>query len=160
MAKALGADQNVIAALSQAFFAMAIEFGSGVGFWLVFGHAGPRGRAEINPPTELVPVEPPQKVIPIVEKPADIVERFFLEVVRPALNRRVRSLLMREAFRQWCADRSIDVVVSHAMFGRLACWQKGRIGGAVWYLDCELAEGYAAYEPKALPRPRLICPGQ
>jgi hypothetical protein len=31
----------------------------------------------------------------------------------------------------------------------------------VWYLDCELAEGYAALtpdqarEPKALPRPRL-----
>jgi hypothetical protein len=63
MAKALGADQNVIAALSQAFFAIAIEFGSGVGFWLVFGHAGPRGRAEVNPPsqsTELVPVEPPR----------------------------------------------------------------------------------------------------
>ena len=148
--------------LSQAFFAIAIEFGSGVGFWLVFGHAGPRGRAEVNPPsqsTELVRVEPTQKLIPIDEKPADIVERFFLEVVRPALNCRVRSLVMWEAFRQWCADRSIDVAVSHAMFGRLARWQKGRIGGAVWYLDCELAEGYAVYEPKALPRPRLVAEG-
>jgi hypothetical protein len=162
MAKALGADQNVIAALSQAFFAIAIEFGSGVGFWLVFGHAGSRARAEVNPPTqssELVPVEPPQKLIPIDEKPADIVEHFFLEVVRPALNRRVRSLVMWEAFRQWCVDRSIDVAVSHAMFGRLARWQKGRIGGAVWYLDCELAEGYAVHEPKALPRPRHVAEG-
>jgi hypothetical protein len=43
------------------------------------------------------------------------------------------------------------------MFGRLARWQKGRIGGVVWYLDCELAEGYgAASEPKALPRPGII----
>ena len=30
MAKAIGTDQNIIAALSQAFFAIAIEFGSGV----------------------------------------------------------------------------------------------------------------------------------
>jgi hypothetical protein len=159
MAKAIGADQSLIAALSMAFFAIAIEFGSGVGFWLVFGHGGPRPRAEVHPPpssTELVPVDPPQKLIPIDEKPADIVERFFLEVVRPALNRRVRSLVMWEAFRMWRADRSIDVAVSHAMFGRLARWQKGRIGGAVWYLDCELAEGYGAHELKALPRPQLI----
>src|SRR5262249_777024 len=157
MAKAIGADQSLIAALSVAFFAIAIEFGSGVGFWLVFGHAGPRVRVEVKPPrpsTDLVAVDPPQKLIPIKEKPADIVERFFLQVVRPALNRRVRSLVMWEAFQQWCADRNIDIAVSHAMFGRLARWQKGRIGGAVWYLDCELAEGYAVDKPKALPRPR------
>jgi hypothetical protein len=67
---------------------------------------------------------------------------------------------MWEAYVQWCADRDLDAV-SHAMFGRLARWRKDRIGGAVWYLDCELAEGYAdlapdrAREPKALPRPRL-----
>jgi hypothetical protein len=148
MAKAIGTDQNIIATLSQAFFAIAIEFGSGVGFWLVFGHASPGRRVEVDPSSQstLVPVDPPQKLIPIDEKPADIVERFFLEVVRPALNRRVRSLVMWEAFQQWCADRSIDVAISHAMFGRLARWQKGRIGGAVWYLDCELAEGYGARE--------------
>src|SRR5262245_43982597 len=107
MAKAIGADQSLIAALSVAFFAIAIEFGSGVGFWLVFGHGGPRPRTEVDPPpssTKLVPVEPPQKLIPIDEKPADMVERFFLEVVRPALNRRVRSLVMWEAFQSWCTD--------------------------------------------------------
>ena len=42
------------------------------------------------------------------------------------------------------------------MFGRLARWQKGRIGGVVWYLDCELAEGYAVHESRVLPRPRLL----
>ena len=119
-------------------------------------------RAQVHPPpssTELVPVDPPQKLIPIDEKPADIVERFFLEVVHPVLNRRVRSLVMWEAFQQWCADRSIDIAISHAMFGRLARRQKGRVGGTVWYLDCELAEGYAVHEPKALPRPRLVAEG-
>src|SRR5262245_47654162 len=76
-------------------------------------------------------------------------ERFFLEVVRPALNRRVRSLVMWEAFRQWCADRNIDTTLSHAMFGRLARWQKGRIGGGVWYLDCELGRGLCDH-PRAM----------
>jgi hypothetical protein len=160
MARAIGADQNIVAALSQTFFAIAIEFGSGVGFWLVFGHAAPARRQD---PMKLVPVDlsPPVKLYPIAEKPQDIVERFFLEVVRPALNRRVRSLVMWEAFAQWCADREIAIDLSHAMFGRLARWRKDRIGGTVWYLDCELAEGYAdltpgrAREPKVLPRPRL-----
>ena len=49
------------------------------------------------------------------------------------------------------------------MFGRLARWRKERIGGTVWYLDCELAEGYAelapAREPKALPRPGTMVRG-
>jgi hypothetical protein len=163
MAKAIGADQSIIAALSQAFFAIAIEFGSGVGFWLVFGHAAPVRRRETDAPsTEIAPVDPnlPQKLYPIDEKPGDIVERFFLEVVRPLLNGRVRSLVMWEAYIKWCADRGVEAA-SHAMFGRLARWRKDRIGGAVWYLDCELAEGYAdlasnrACESKALPHPRL-----
>ena len=71
-----------------------------------------------------------------------IVERFFLEVARPLLNGRVRSLVMWEVYVQWCVDRDLDAV-SHAMFGRLARWRKDRIGGAVSYLDCELIEGYA-----------------
>ena len=75
--------------------------------------------------------------------------------MRPALNRRVQSLAMWSAFKQWCADRDLEVV-SHAMFGRLARWRKNRIGGTVWYLDCKLAEGYAdltpAREVNALPR--------
>ena len=161
MANAIGADRNLIAALSQAFFAIAIEFGSGVGFWLVFGHAGPGRRVEVDSPSQstLVPADPPRNLISIDEKPTDIVERFFLEVVRPVLNRRVRSLVMWEAFQQWRADRSIDITISHAMFGRLSRWHKGRVGGAVWYLDCELAEGYAVHEPKGLPRPRLVAAG-
>jgi len=159
----------IIAALSQTFFAIAIEFGSGVGFWLVFGHAAPVWRRETDlPSTEVATVDPspPQKLYPIDEKPGDIVERFLLDVVRPLLNARVRSLAMWKAYVRWCAVRNLDAV-SHAMFGRLARWRKDRIGGAVWYLDCELAEGYAdlaphrAREPKAFPRPRpsLIAKG-
>jgi hypothetical protein len=160
MAKAIGTDQNIIAALSQAFFAIAIEFGSGVGFWLVLGHGTPR-REDDPQSTALASVDPgPARKLHAVEceTPAEIIERFFLEVARPALNRRVRSLAAWSAYSQWCADRGIEAV-SHARFGRLARWRKDRIGGTVWYLDCELAEGYGdlahlapAPEPKALPR--------
>ena len=161
MAKAIGADQNLIAALSHAFFAIAIEIGSGVGFWLVFGHGAPntpREEAQVSPPsTALVPIDRNGAVeLQVIdEKPEEIIERFFLEVARSRLNGRVQSIAVWSAYKQWCADRNLDPV-SHAMFGRLARWRKDRIGGTVWYLDCELAEGYAelapAREPKALPR--------
>jgi hypothetical protein len=155
MAKAIGADQTIIAALSHAFFAIAIELGSGVGFWLVLGHG--RTRREDDPQsTALVPVDATPQELHAVdsETPAEIIERFFLEVVRPALNRRVQSLALWSAYVQWCTDRGL-VTISHARFGRLARWRKDRIGGAVWYLDCELAEGYALIttrEAKAIPR--------
>jgi hypothetical protein len=164
MAKAIGSDQTIIATLSQAFFAIAIELGSGVGFWLVLGHGTPR-REDSPQSTALVPPGPPQKLHAVeYETPAEIIERFFLEVVRPALNRRVRSLAAWSAYSQWCADRSL-VAVSHARFGRLARWRKDRIGGTVWYLDCELAEGYAdlalapAPESKAVTRLGMMVKG-
>jgi hypothetical protein len=149
MAKAFGADQNLIAAISHAFFAIAIEFGSGVGFWLVFGHGTPNTRREdaqvSSPPsTALVPIdrEGALELQVIDEKPEEIIERFFLEVVRPRLNHRVQSVAVWSAYKQWCADRGMPYL-SHAMFGRLAGWRKDRIGESVWYLDCELAEGCA-----------------
>jgi hypothetical protein len=165
MAKAFDANQDLIAAISHAFFAVAIELGSGVGFWLVFGHGPPAARLqEAAPPVSskaLVPVDRngALELQVIDEKPEEIIERFFLEVVRPRLNHRVQSVAVWSAYKQWCADRGRGHE-SHAMFGRLARWRKDRIGGTVWYLDCELAEGYAdlapAREPKALPRPTMV----
>ena len=134
MAKAIGADQNLIAAPSHAFLAIAIEFGSGVGFWLVFGHGGPttqREEAQVSPPsTALVPIDRngALELQVIDERPEEIVERFFLEVVRPRLNHRVQSVAVWSAYKQWCADRGRGHQ-SHAMFGRLARWRKECIGG-------------------------------
>jgi hypothetical protein len=159
MAKAVGADRNIIAALSHAFFAIAIELGSGVGFWLVFGHGAPKQKREEEASSKaLVPIDPspPQRLYAIDETPAEIIERFILEAVRPALGRRVQSLAVWSAYTRWCAARGIDAV-SHSRIGRLARWRKDRIGGAVWYLDCQLAEDCAdltsARAPKALPGP-------
>jgi hypothetical protein len=160
MAKAIGADQNLIAALSHAVFAISIELGSGVGFWLVFGHGAPNRRRLETEPAGLVPIDRGGAVElqAIDEKPEDIVARFFLEAVRPRLNGRVQSVAVWTAYKVWCAQRGYSPV-SHAMFGRLARWRKDRVGGAVWYLDCELAEGYVGLVPmsgaKALPAPGM-----
>jgi hypothetical protein len=163
MAKAVGADRNIIAVLSHALCAIAIELGSGVGFWLVLGHGAPdRQRPKEATSAALVPIGTAQELHAMDEKPqdTDVVDRFFLEVVHPAHCRRVQSLAVWSAYKGWCADRGIDAV-SHARFGRLARWRKERIGGTVWYLDCDLARGcYAglasARELKALTRPRRL----
>jgi hypothetical protein len=73
---------------------------------------------------------------------------------RPA----TKSLTVWSSYKGWCAERGI-VPGSHAKFGKLARWQKERIGGSVWYLDCELAEGNAVWvPPKSLPRPDVAAP--
>ena len=44
-----------------------------------------------------------------------------------------------------------------------ARWRKHRAGGTVWYIDCELAEGYVGLPPesgpKALPAPSAVIKG-
>jgi hypothetical protein len=167
IANVIGADQNLIAALSHAVFAISIELGSGVGFWLVFGHGAPNRRREDAEPiasTELIPIDRRAAVdLQIIDdKPAEIVERFFLEVMRPRRNGRVQSMAVWTAYQAWCEQRGYSAV-SHAMFGRLARWRKDRVGGTVWYLDAELAEGYVGLAPvsgpKALPEPATIAKG-
>jgi hypothetical protein len=159
MAKAIGADQNLIAALSHVVFAVAIELGSGVGFWLVFGHGPPQRREDLEPPapsTALVPIDRAgaQDLQVIGERPEDIIARFFREGTRPKINGRVQSEVMWKAYRQWCIDHDLPYV-SHTMFGKLARWPKERSGN-VWYVGCELVEDRAKLpsltKPKALPR--------
>ena len=156
MAKAIGPDQDLIAAVSHAVFAISIELGSGVGFWLIFGHGAPgRRRDEIERATSnaLVPIDRRGAVdLQVIDdKPAEIVERFFLEVVRPRLNGRVQSLAIWSAYQAWCAQCGYSPV-SHAMFGWLARWPKHRKSGTMWYLDCELADGYVALTPASVPK--------
>ena len=165
MAKVIGADQNFIAALSHAVFAISIELGSGVGFWLVFGHgATSRRRLESEPAvsTSLIDRAGAVDLQAVDATPTEIIERFFLEVARRRIGPRVQSMTVWSAYKVWCAQRGYSPV-SHAMFGRLARWPKHRAGGTVWYLDCELAEGYVGLAPmcapKALPDPATIAKG-
>ena len=76
MAKVVGADRNIIAALSHVFIAVAIELGSGVGFWLAFEHGTPNRRGEDDvPSTALVaidPIRPPKLLAAEVETSSEI----------------------------------------------------------------------------------------
>jgi hypothetical protein len=52
-------------------------------------------------------------------------------------------------------DQDLIAALSHVIFAiSIERWPKDRISGAVWYLDCELAEGYvdgaSVRESKAL----------
>jgi hypothetical protein len=127
----------------------------------IFGHGAPnRRREEIERPA-LVPIDRRGAVdLQVIDdKPAEIIERFFLEVVRPRLNSRIQSIAVWSAYKAWCAQRGYGAV-SHAMFAKLAPWRKNRAGGTVWYLDAELAEGYVGLAPvsgpKALPAPGTV----
>ena len=154
MAEAIGADQNLIAALSHAIFAISIELGSGVGFWLVFGHGAPgRRRLETESAASagLIDRAGAVDLQAVDDAPTEIIERFFLEVARRRIGPRVQSVGVWSAYKAWCAQRGYSPV-SHAMFGRLARWPKHRKSGTVWYLDCELTDGYVALTPASVPK--------
>lgn len=156
MAKAVGGDQDVIAAISQGVLAIAIEIGSGLGFWFLFHGAGAGRRPEPETASSAAPgraqLEP--------DTPRQMLEHFFGAVARFSMNDRVQSVGMYAAFVQWCGDHRLEPM-SHAMFGRLAQWPKAKIGGVVYYLDCDLAEGYASQimRPEDLSRPNVSTRG-
>ena len=112
----------------------------------------------------MVPIDHPGAVAlqVIDDKPAEIVERFFLEVVRPRFNGRVLSLAI-VGLPRYGASNVRYSVVSHAKFGRLSRWRKDRVSRNVWYVDAELAEAYVGLAPmcapKALTDPATIAKG-
>ena len=107
-------------------FTISIEM-AGRGFWLLFEHGAPnRRREEIEPAgksTALVPIDRRGAVeLQVIdEKPGEIVERFFLKVVRPRLNGRVPSMAVWTAYQVWCEQRGYSAGLSHVwLAGALA----------------------------------------
>ena len=130
MAKAIDADQNLIAAISHAFFRHQHRARERGRVWLILGHGAAHRRREENElatSKAMVPIDHPGAVAlqVIDDKPAEIVERFFLEVVRPRFNGRVLSLaivglpnMVRAMFATaWCRMPSLA-----------GCRAGGRIG--------------------------------
>jgi hypothetical protein len=139
-AKITGADQGLVAAAAHVILALGIEFGSGLGFWLVFGHGGRQREVASIPAGPALPSPGPIAAQPMgIETPADSIEQFFLEAVRPLLGQRVSGAAMYARYETWCTDRGTEPVSANR-FGRLAPWRKERIGGKVWYLDASLAD--------------------
>jgi hypothetical protein len=144
----IGEDKQKIRTLIHAILAIVLEAGSGFGLYLIFGsHAVRRHERHEGKPTAaqrpvLIYAPDPDEGVTI-EAPADTIERFFRECVRPALGERVAASVMGAAYEQWCAAGQRESVSSN-MFGRRAPWRKDRIGGRVWYLDACLSEEFAS----------------
>ena len=148
MAKAIGADQNLIAALSHAVFAISIELGSGVGFWLVFGHGAPnRRRLETESAASMGLIDRAGAVDlhAVDDTPAEIIERFFLEVARRRFGPRVQSVGVWSAYKVWCAQRGYSPV-THPCLGD---WRAGRRIGRRHRLVSRLRTSRGLRQPTA-----------
>ena len=131
MAKVLGVSTDSLALVSHAVLAIAIEIGSGLGFWLVFGHAGIRYRQPDKPR------EPAVAKHGELEFDDDSRLRFFRDCVKAATGERVSASIMHSAYAGWCAGQLIAPMSPQA-FGKETPWPKDKIGGSVWYLNCRL----------------------
>jgi len=71
------------------FLAFGIEFGSGLGFWLAFGHDGSGRRDRVSDQVSTCAVAPPPEPVPVAEEPvmidtpSEAVGRFLLECCAP-----------------------------------------------------------------------------
>lgn len=111
-------------------FAIGIEIGSGFGLWLVFGHGTPR-REPIAEPVEV-------EVLPTQPTTISERDRFFKECVFPSPGNRVAHSDVYTAYVRWCYANEIRPMSKQA-FGRDPVLAKDKIGGVVYYLECDLA---------------------
>jgi hypothetical protein len=130
-----GISQGVVAFAMQAILAIGIEFGSGLGFWLVFGHGHER-HEEI----ELKPEAPLLITAETVETPEAARDRFVRAYVLPRTGQRALQSEMYRRFTAWCAQHQITPVSLH-VFKQGVPFQKDKIGGKVYFLECCLADG-------------------
>ena len=141
MAKAFGGSEALYAMIGHVIFAIGVEIGSGLLPWLLFGH-GKREETPILEPASAAMALAPPEPIKLVETPESVRQRFFDEVVLPWLGERVQGSIVYIAYARWCIERNLPPMTPHA-FGLEPPWDKDKIGGNVWYLNCRLAEAYA-----------------
>jgi hypothetical protein len=129
MASAINADRNVISLISLALLAIAIEMGSSLGVWFVFGHA-PRRKDKV-----------PRPAAPAHETPAKARERFFSACVMEKKGKRVAGSAVYLGYAKWCADNDVTPM-SPQVFGRGGPWKKKeKIGGTIYYIDAAMKDG-------------------
>lgn len=150
MAKLIGADVSTVQLFSGMLFAVSIEFGSGLAFWLVF-HRRPVPTQCTEPPEcdlstqeaqDALPAPYGAQLEPLVDTPSQVRARFFDECLLPDSDGRIPGASLYVAYAKWCADNDFEPMNSHA-FGRDPPWEKRRIGGNVVYVGCRLIEAYA-----------------
>lgn len=164
MAKATGIPEERIAIFSHLFFALALELGSGLLLWLMYGH-GPGGsvatvalpRATVASMTvratgdmTVMPTEKNTTVQYVDQTLVDSLHgsraRFFARCVLPASGERVSASTMYRAYQKWCASEGVEPITAN-LFGRNPPVTKRKSGGQVWYRDCTLAPAYHVGRP-------------
>ena len=137
MAKAIGADQDLVASVLHVILAISIEIGSGLGVWLAFGHSrlrvsqSRRRRRRNRAAAGLAS-------LPSIEQPSDGVRRFIREMVRTVEGGRIAASELYARYEAWCDAQGMEPVTV-TMFGRLVSLPKTRKGGRIWYDDAEFA---------------------
>ncbi len=147
-----GIPLQLIQLISGMWWALCIEFGSGVGFWLAFH---PTRREEMSPKPEKMNMSTascpeleqsagtPIALAPLIDTPNQVRAKFFKTCVLPDPNgNRVGANVMYVAYAKWCADNNYEAM-SQQKFGTDPPWIKTERGGQRWYVDCRLIEAYA-----------------
>ena len=139
MAKAIGADQDLVASVLHVILAISIEIGSGLGVWLAFGHSrlAERSRSRRSSMPAIEPL-PALTSLPSIEQPSDGVRRFIREMVRTVEGCRIAASELYARYEAWCDAQGMEPVTV-TMFGRLVSLPKTRKGGRIWYDDAEFA---------------------
>jgi hypothetical protein len=114
--------------IDAVIFALAVELGSGLLPWLMFGH----GRREENIAATLAPVPDTDEIIR---------QRFFDQAVLPSKGKHVTATNMHRAYVLWCRDHG-HTPMSPQDFGRDSPRTKRKVG-TVRYIDSELVPRYA-----------------
>lgn len=145
MSKATGWDENKIVLFSHLLFAIGIEAGSGFGLWMLFGHGHAKRDDDIDEDAD----EPEAQAVapePVKVDPTPVFgsrAHFFKEAVMPENGQRVASAIMYRGYQAWCQKIGVESV-SAQVFGKDSPWPKEKIGGTIYYLNCQMAAGYDA----------------
>lgn len=136
ISKVTGLGEDTIRAGLQLLVALLLELGSGLGFYMVFGHHGQARATTARTPLPEGDGRYPALVDDGVqiEQPSDAVNRFLLERVQPVLGSRISGSEMYAAYEGWCTEQGMEPVTG-VLFGRIVQWRKAKVGGRVWYLD-------------------------
>jgi len=149
-----GIPLEIIQLISGMWWALCIEFGSGVGFWLAF-HTSATRRENVSPKVENsdmsagVGPHEPVRLVPMVDTPNQVRARFFKEAVLPVGGQRVAGDQIYIAYHRWCIDNKFEPM-TRQKFGTDVPWPKQNIGGRIQYLDARLIEAYADNSAPAL----------
>lgn len=137
IAKLTGWSEDAIGLVANILFAIAVEVGSGLGPWLIWGHGGSAKKRE--PDDEATP-EPETKDD---KTPSDslktIRRQFFDEHLHHAPGNNLAAGVVHGAYLKYCRQNGHVPMDAHA-FGRGSPWTKRKkIGGISHYLDCALS---------------------